>query len=201
MSSCKPCSSATLESNGRFISKPPWPNCSYPAAFGRRNQHLLMPVTKSVARTFFLAGLQLDSEKSVQTFRTKHFQDEIFLDQLPNMVNEIRGSYDDDRSEEGDTRKSSLQITQTLLHTPVTETVIKRALGHDTTVGRTDFASFRPTLPHLTITSVLKALGISKTWVDFFRRTLEAPVNFMEDGPNATVKIRKRGTPPTVLVN
>ncbi|KAL2068037.1 hypothetical protein VTL71DRAFT_16135 [Oculimacula yallundae] len=148
-------------------------------------------------RNYFLSGPQLQSDCTVESIRTDHFQDKIFLEQLPSTVAEVRGSYDDDRIEKGDTRESSLQMTQTLLHTLATEIIIKRALGQEMTVVRTDFASFGPSLPHLTITTVLKALGVSYGWVDFFRRQLEAPVKFMEDGPNPSVHIRKRGTPPS----
>lgn len=44
---------------------------------------------------------------------------------------------------------------------------------------------------------MLKTLGVSDGRVDFSRRTLEAPVKFMEDGPNPSVDTRKRGTPPS----
>lgn len=134
---------------------------------------------------------------TVEAIRTEHFREEIFLEQLADKVDEKRGSYDDDGPQGGDTRRSSLQITQTLLHTLVTEIIIKKALGEDITIVRTDFAAFGPSLPHLTIATVLQVLEVSARWVEFFRRTLEAPVKFMQDGPAPTVQIRKRGTPPS----
>lgn len=149
-------------------------------------------------RKYFLAGLPLVPECcTVESIRTEHFKEEIFLEQLADKVDEVRGSYDDDGLEDGDTRKSSLQITQALLHTLATEIIVGRALGQDLTLVRTDFASFGPSLPHLTITTVLKSLGVSDRWVDFFHRTLEAPVKFLEDGSDASVNTRVRGTPPS----
>ncbi|PVH81604.1 hypothetical protein DL98DRAFT_587222 [Cadophora sp. DSE1049] len=138
-----------------------------------------VPALDHKRRKYFLAGLPWVPEAST------------------TRLMEVRGSYDDDGFEDGDTRKSSLQITQALLHTLATEIIIKRALGQDVTVVRTDFASFGPSLPHLTITTVLKTLGVSDRWVDFFRRTLEAAIKFMEDGLNASVHTRMRGTPPS----
>ncbi|KAK0099709.1 hypothetical protein ONS96_008206 [Cadophora gregata f. sp. sojae] len=155
-----------------------------------------VPASDQERRKYFLPS-SLTEGATVESIRTKYFKKEIFLEQLPDKVDEVRGSYDSDVSEDDDTRKSSLQITQTLLHTLATEIIIKRALGQDLTVVRTDFASFGPSLPHLTITTVLKTLGVSDRWVDFFRRTLESPVKFVEDGPNANAQTRMRGTPPS----
>ncbi|KAL5319863.1 hypothetical protein ACEPPN_012921 [Leptodophora sp. 'Broadleaf-Isolate-01'] len=150
-------------------------------------------------RLYFLGPIRLiaQPELTVESIRAKNFREEIFLEQLAERVDEQRGSYDDVANEYGDTRKSSLQITQSLLHTLRTEIIIKKGLCQDITILRTDFSSFGPSLPHLTITTVLKALGVSDKWVEFFRRTLEAPVKFIEDGPDPIVQIRRRGTPPS----
>ena len=157
-----------------------------------------VPALDQERRKYFLAGLpRVPEDFTVESIRTEHFREEIFLEQLADKVDEVRGSYDDDGFEVGDTRKSSLQITQALLPTLATEITVRRALGQGLTVVRTDFASFRPSLPHLTITTVLKSLGVSDRWVDFFRRTLEAPVKFLEDGSDASVNTRVRGTPPS----
>jgi hypothetical protein len=58
---------------------------------------------------------------SVETQRYRHFQDEIFLEQLQGQFHERRGGYNDDSENEADTRRSGKQITQKLLHTLVTE--------------------------------------------------------------------------------
>ncbi|KAG4442604.1 hypothetical protein IFR05_001934 [Cadophora sp. M221] len=150
-------------------------------------------------RLYFLGPTRLiaQPELTVESIRAKHFREEVFLEQLAERVDEQRGSYGDDVNEVGDTRKSSLQVTQSLLHTLRTEMIIKKGLCQDITVLRTDFSSFGPSLPHLTITTVLEALGMSDKWVEFFRRTLEAPVKFIEDCPDPIVQIRRRGTLPS----
>lgn len=53
-------------------------------------------------------------------------------------MREKRGGYDAD-SEDGDTRASGQQLTQAVLHTLVTEIIMKTRLGEDMTVVRTDF--------------------------------------------------------------
>ncbi|TVY91547.1 hypothetical protein LAWI1_G008744 [Lachnellula willkommii] len=127
---------------------------------------------------------------SVEAHRLEHFKDEIFLEQLTKEEEEIRGAYDGN-PEDGDTRKSSIQISQTLLHTIATEVLMKTYLGEDQVVVKTDFKWFGPTLPHSTVFTVLKFLNVSDKWISFFRKVLEVPVKFAEDGPDATVRVRK----------
>lgn len=117
---------------------------------------------------------KLDSSakpESIEAHRVEHFRNEIFLEQLTKSDNKARGSYDSD-PEDGDTRKSSIQISQTLLHTIATEILMKTHLGEDQVVVRTDFKWFGPTLPHSTIFAVLKFFKVNDMWIDFFRKVL-----------------------------
>jgi hypothetical protein len=150
-----------------------------------------VPNTDRKRREYFLGG----NGSGVEDVRVEHFLDEIFLEQLAEEVDEKRGGYGDDSEDLNDTRKSGQQITQTLLHTLATEIIMKTRLGEEITVVRTDFQWFGPSLPHSTMFAVLSYLGVSDRWVDFFRRVLEAPMKFVQDGPDAPVQIRKRGTP------
>jgi hypothetical protein len=72
---------------------------------------------------------------------------------------------------------------------------MKTRLGEEVCAVRSDFAWFGPSLPHSTMFAVLKFFNVSDQWVSFFRRALEAPMKFAEDGPDGPVRIRKRGTP------
>lgn len=153
----------------------------------------LVPSTDRKRREYFLGTTC--HYRGVEQHREKHFADEVFLEQLSAEIDETRGGYDDDSEDLSDTRKSGAQITQTLLHTLATEIIMRRHLGEETTVVRTDYKWFGPSLPHSTMFAVLKFLGVSDKWVDFFRRALEAPMKFLEDGDDAPVRIRKRGTP------
>lgn len=144
-------------------------------------------------RRFYL-GESHDFGITVESLIEDHFHADIFLEQLPGTATEVRGAYD----EEGDihdTRKSPQDVTQSLLHHLVTQINIERHLGNDVTVVRSDFAWFGPSLPHSTMFTVLEHFGVSAKWIDFFRRALEAPVKFTQDGPDAPVQVRKRGTP------
>jgi hypothetical protein len=135
------------------------------------------------------------SYEGVEGIRGRHFDSEIFLEQLAEEADEMRGGYNDDSLDAGDTRKSSHQITQTLLHTLATEIIMKTRLGDEMTVVRTDFQWFGPSLSHSTMFAVLRYFRVSDRWIDFFRRVLEAPMKFLADGSDAPVLVRKRGTP------
>ncbi|TVY13182.1 hypothetical protein LARI1_G009523 [Lachnellula arida] len=155
-----------------------------------KSSSVAMPKEDKLRREHFLGRRYLEAH------RLQHFKDEIFLEQLTKEEEEIRGAYDGN-PEDGDTRKSSIQISQTLLHTIATEVLMKTYLGEDQVVVKTDFKWFGPTLPHSTIFTVLKFFNVSEKWISFFRKVLEAPVKFAEDGPDTTVRVRKRGTPPS----
>jgi hypothetical protein len=61
----------------------------------------------------------------LEVFRNppSHFDDEIFPEQLPEEIDEKQEGYDDDKLNEGDTRKSSHQISQSLLYTLTAEMI------------------------------------------------------------------------------
>lgn len=153
-----------------------------------------VPAEDRQRREFFLGSLAAPSS-NVEATRSQHFKDEVFLEQLTTKAEEERGGYDDDSESPQDTRKSGQQITQTLLHTLASEIIMKTRLGEELTVVRTDFKWFGPSLPHSTMFAVLSFFGVSEHWISFFRRVLEAPMKFVQDGPDAPVQIRKRGTP------
>jgi len=159
-----------------------------------------VPSADQKRRDYFLGRNKPGTfDEGVEGIRGRHFDGEIFLEQLAEEIDEKRGGYDDSSDdssiEESDTRKSSQQITQTLLHTLATEIIMKTRLGDEMTVVRTDFEWFGPSLPHSTMFAVLRFFRVSDRWLDFFRRVLEAPMKFVTDGSDAPVMIRKRGTP------
>ena len=55
-----------------------------------------------------------------------------------------------------------------------------------------DLEWFGPSLPHTSILTVLEFFGMSKTWLDFYKTFLAAPLRFTGEGESRT---RKRGTP------
>jgi hypothetical protein len=131
---------------------------------------------------------------SVEGMLEMHFRKEILLDQLPVTMDEKRGKYDGDE-EEGDTRKSPVQVVQELLRFVQSVLTLRRGLGEETAVVRSDFTWFGPSLPHASVFAVLSFLGVRPEWVGFFRRALECPLQFGDDTPGSPARIRRRGLP------
>jgi DNA-binding transcriptional MerR regulator len=153
-----------------------------------------VPASERQRREYFLGKLAHSSD-NVESQRQDHFDSDIFLEQLQDDIDERRGGYDSHSEDVSDTRKSSLRITQSVLHTLATEIIMKTRLGEEICAVRSDFAWFGPSLPHSTIFAVLEFFNVSDQWIGFFRRALEAPMKFVEDGPDGSVRVRKRGTP------
>jgi hypothetical protein len=89
---------------------------------------------------------------------------------------------------------SPMELKQTVLHLLSTELTINKRLYGDFTAFHSVFESWNPLLPHETVRTVLKFLGISETWLGFFTKFLEAPLKFTDDNSTPPRK-RRRGTP------
>lgn len=158
----------------------------------------VVPPAERKRRSYFLGPTHDAKANTVEFQNKRHFEDEIFLEQLQGSIAEQRAGYaddDDDSDNKQDTRKSPQMTTQSVLHALATEILIKSKMGEEVTVLRSDFKWFGPSVPHSTMFAVLKFFGVSERWVAFFKRVLEAPMKFTVDGPSAPVQIRKRGTP------
>ena len=147
-------------------------------------------------RTYFL-GKPDKKAKSVESERAKHWKSEIFLDQLPFNMHEVRESYGEDKSEgeEDDTRSSPMAVVQKLLHILQTEIIMQTRFGEEVTVIRSDFKWFGPSVPHNSIFAVLEFFGVNEDWIEFFKKVLEAPITFKDDAAGSKPQNRKRGTP------
>lgn len=159
-----------------------------------------IPITKKdrERRNHFLGFEDGDSEHRVEVLRESIWRNDVFLEQLQSTEEEGGRAYDADtmrRARKSDHPKTPQEVTQSVLHLLVTDIIMKTRLGEDVTVIRSDFKWFGPSLPHSTMFAVLQYFGVSDRWVNFFRRALEAPMQFVKDGPNAPVQVRKRGTP------
>lgn len=125
-----------------------------------------------------------------------HFENDIFLDQLPNSFEEQRGAYGSrDDAETGDTRKSHIDVVQHLLHMIEADILLQKNFENDVTVIRSDFKWFGPSIPHSSIAAVLEFFGVGADWIEFFMKVLEAPLRFKQDPEDAPSRIRRRGTP------
>lgn len=82
---------------------------------------------------------------------------------------------------------------QLLLHLLSAEIILNTQLHGEITCLHSELESWNPRLPHSTIISVISFLNVSDKWQQFFRKFLEAPLKFVEDGPSGQIKKRKRG--------
>ena len=102
---------------------------------------------------------------------------------------------DDEDDEEDDTEtKNPMEAKQGLLHLFSTSILFNTRLHGEIACFRSQINALFSSLPHVTILTVLAYLGVSKKWVSFFRKFLEAPLQFIDDQSTAPRK-RKRGTP------
>lgn len=128
--------------------------------------------------------------------KKSHFENEIFLDQLPKSFDEQRGAYGSkDDTEDGDTRKSHIEVVQHLLHMIEADILLQNRFDKDVTVIRSDFKWFGPSIPHSSIAAVLEFFGVGADWIEFFMKVLEAPLRFKQDPEDTPSRIRRRGTP------
>lgn len=134
---------------------------------------------------------------NVRSNAERHWKNAIFLDQLPRDLFERRGSYGDATSEpeETDTRSSPLVVVQELIHRVQTHIILRKNTGRDTTVVRSDFKWFGPSMPHSSLFAVLEYFGVEEEWITFFKKVLETPFVFEDSTQGSTPQVRKRGTP------
>lgn len=133
---------------------------------------------------------------TMEAIKKSHFENEIFLDQLPKSFQETRGNYGSmDDAETGDTRKAHIKVVHHLLHMIEADIRLQKRFGKDITVIRSDFKWFGPSIPHSSIAAVLEFFGVGADWIEFFMKVLEAPLRFNQDPEDAPSRIRRRGTP------
>ena len=104
------------------------------------------------------------------------------------------GVDNEDDDDDPDDPKSPMQAKQGLLHLFSTKILMNTRLHGEITCFRSQVEALYPSLPHVTILTVLEYLGVSTKWMSFFKRFLEAPLQFIDDQSSASRK-RMRGTP------
>ncbi|KAJ5161633.1 hypothetical protein N7492_007025 [Penicillium capsulatum] len=141
-------------------------------------------------RKYFLGGHGMNPVFSINEQRILTYKRDYFMSQLPSSLDEGSRNYDDDSKS-----KNALETKHSILHLLITESIIQKDQREEFTAVRSDFEWFGPSLPHPTILTILRYFGVPEMWLDFFRVFLEAPMKFVQDGPNATARVRKRGIP------
>jgi hypothetical protein len=106
---------------------------------------------------------------------------------------------DDEESEDdnSDTApKKPMERKQDLLHLLTTEAAVNKRVHGTFTAFRSVFDELQTSMPHQVVMIVMEFFGISKTWLNFFRAYLEAPLRFIDDEPgDAEARKRERGVP------
>jgi hypothetical protein len=158
-------------------------------------------------RSYYLGSDMVSQELSdnVEETRRSMYQNEFFLSQLPSTVMEGAGGYDDETEngvKDGDwnidtnIKKTSKEIKQELLRVIATEVQLHKALHRKVVVVQSDFKWFGTGIPHSTIFSVLRFIGVAEKWITFFKKFLETPLDMgPASGESASRRIRKRGVP------
>jgi len=147
-------------------------------------------------------GSRVYSTNSVNDHRQKIYKNQYFMTQLPTSMDSSVPDYDGEESvdsalggPQNEKQKNPLETKHSLLHLLVTESIIQSTLHGQFTAIRSDFKYFGPSLPHETILAVLSYFGVPDNWIRFFKVFLEMPMKFVQDGPNATTRVRQRGVP------
>lgn len=158
-----------------------------------------LPKIDRERREYFLGSDKgSDSAATVQAKRRQQYKLDYFLTQLPITEAEgIRGYGDEDGDESRSQRKTPVETKQSLLHLLTTEATLAQHLrpGASHAVIRSDFQWFGPSLPHGTIFAILEFFGVRTEWLEFFRKFLQAPMRFVQDGPDGQFQVRKKGVP------
>ncbi|KAK7404027.1 hypothetical protein QQX98_010200 [Neonectria punicea] len=120
---------------------------------------------------------------------------------LPSVDEEDEDDEDDEEDEEEAKVRNPMELKQSLLHLLSTEVTINTRLYGEMTAFHSVFESWNPILPHETIRTVLKYLGVSETWLGFFSKFLEAPLKFVDDDKPTPARKRRRGTPASHVLS
>lgn len=134
---------------------------------------------------------------TIPKYRQEKYQNEYFMTQLPDDTSDDCRDYDADDKEvsQSGLPQSPLATKQSMLRLVTTELLLNTKLYGEFLVWQSDFKWFGPSLPHDTIFTVLKFFGVPEKWLRFFKKFLEAPVVFAQDGPGAQEHVRKCGIP------
>ena len=138
---------------------------------------------------------------SIDSIRNTTRRDNFFLAQLqdhasnPNPYDDLVDAPERKRGKRGTTKVATVgpaEVKQKLLHIMTTDCYLNTALHGTHAMICSDLEWFGPSLPHTSILTVLEFFGMTKTWLDFYKTFLAAPLRLTGE---SETRIRKRGTP------
>lgn len=126
----------------------------------------------------------------------------------------IRNDWADDSDEDtnyeselGEKEKKDLynpiRLKQNLLHMLSTDMILNKRLYGEMTAFHSVFDKWDAALPHETVHGILEFFGVSSQWLGFFKKFLQAPLRFVDDGGDGDNKVRPRlgGTPSSYVLS
>lgn len=155
-----------------------------------------MNKTDKAKREYYLSSGQ-DTNRTIRHEREEMYRKDYFMTQLPTRLFQDHrlDDYDGDGPSRNDDTNSGSATKQSMLRLATTEMLVNMKLYGEFTILQSDFKWFGPSLPHDTIFTVLEFFGVESRWLSFFRKYLETPLVFAQDGPDAEPRVRRRGIP------
>jgi hypothetical protein len=152
-----------------------------------------------VDRGQYFLGSAFKVRNSMATQRKSEYIDTFFLSQLPaSTLSPRAGGYDHDESPRVDGGEKTSSIKQELLRKIASEVLLHRQLYGEVAVVQSDLQWYATGLPHSTIFAVMRFIGFSEEWIDFFKKSLEAPLNMAsasDSDEDKRPRTRRRGVP------
>lgn len=143
-------------------------------------------------------GYGKEHASGVHGQRLNLYLSDFFATQLLREESEVDRGYDYEEDQNKDKgvkiRKSAAELKHKLVQVLAAELALAKGVNREVTVLQSDFESFGPSIPHSTIVAVLNFFNVSQPWIQFFWKVLQVPIIFREDGINAEVRFRRRGT-------
>ncbi|RYP43470.1 hypothetical protein DL770_011648 [Monosporascus sp. CRB-9-2] len=152
---------------------------------------------------------QVQMPRDFQQMRGPSIQNDFVIDTAYPIQNWHKDSNEEDEDDGLDappgssTRKFPMEDKQRLLRLLATEVAISTKLYGGITAFHSVFDSWNSLLPHETMLAVLDFFGVSKAWLGFFTRFLQAPLRFPEDDDDGQQqpRTRRRGTPASHVLS
>ncbi|KDR78235.1 hypothetical protein GALMADRAFT_119220 [Galerina marginata CBS 339.88] len=154
----------------------------------------IRPIARETVKGQYRQFLGDDGKSSIEAKRNRTRRNDFFVAQLQDEADTPNSYYDDGLVDVPFAANlvGPPRIKQELLQIMTTECHLNAALHESHAAVCSDFQWFGPSLPHASILTVLEFLGMSKTWLDFYKSFLATPVRFAGE---TECQVRKRGTP------
>ncbi|KAJ3133081.1 hypothetical protein HDU90_006423 [Geranomyces variabilis] len=178
------------------------------ASTGWRKHNGLAPSDLSQLDSF--CGFRGVQHSSINTLNSTEFGAKYFMSMMPRIPEEggCGAGYDGTadlqatKSPRVESRASKVILAkQAVLHAIVAETLLSDTLEEELVVVQTDFRWFGPSLSHSTIAAVMQFFGVTEVWRGFFQTFLNAPLRFIQDGPDGKIRKRERGVPMSHMLS